>query len=88
MIFDPDKFNIRWLGAPMGEEAKIFLEALLRIGTMAPGLTEQAAAVLEKIDAPRKIKVFVSPLVRTAPSRHSMPSRPPWANRTSSPWKS
>jgi len=61
IVFDPDHYNIRWLGAPMGEEAKIFLEALLRIGTQKPGLNEQAAAVLNKIDAPRSVKVFVSP---------------------------
>ena len=61
MVFDPDHYNIRWLGAPMGEEAKIFLEALLRIGTQKHGLNEQAAAVLKKIDAPRKVKIFVSP---------------------------
>jgi len=61
IVFDPDNYNIRWLGAPMGEEAKIFLEALMRIGTQKHGLTEQAAGVLERIDAPRNVKVFVSP---------------------------
>jgi len=61
IVFDPDNYNIQWLGAPMGEEAKIFLEALLRIGTQKAGLSEPAAAVLEKIDGPRNIKVFVSP---------------------------
>jgi thioredoxin reductase (NADPH) len=61
IVFDPDNYRIQWQGAPVGEEAKIFLEALLRIGTRKAGLNEQAAAVLEKIDAPRNIKVFVSP---------------------------
>jgi len=61
IVFDPDNYNIRWLGAPMGEEAKIFLEALMRIGTQSSGLNEQAAAVLERIEAPRNVKVFVSP---------------------------
>ena len=61
IVFDPDNYNIQWQGAPMGEEAKIFLEALLRIGTRKAGLNEQSAAVLAKIDGPRNIKVFVSP---------------------------
>ncbi len=61
IVFDPDNYNIQWLGAPMGEEGKIFLEALLRIGTQRAGLNEQSAAVLSKINAPRNIKVFVSP---------------------------
>ena len=33
MVFDPARYNIRWLGAPLGEEGRIFLEVLLRIGT-------------------------------------------------------
>ncbi len=61
IIFDPDNYNVKWLGAPMGEEAKIFLEALLRIGTQHAGLNEQSTAVLEKIIAPTAVKVFVSP---------------------------
>jgi len=61
IVFDPDNYNIRWLGAPMGEEAKIFLEALMRIGTQTSGLNEQAAGVLKRIEATRNVKVFVSP---------------------------
>ena len=60
LVFDPDRYNIRWLGAPMGEEGRIFLEVLLRIGTGKSDLNEAADAVLKKIDQPRQVKVFVS----------------------------
>jgi len=60
LVFDPDRYNIRWLGAPMGEEGRIFLEALLRIGTDKSDLNESAMGVLKKIDQPRELKVFVS----------------------------
>jgi thioredoxin reductase (NADPH) len=60
MVFDPARYNIRWLGAPLGEEGRIFLEVLLRIGTGNSDLNEAAAAVLKKIDQPRQVKVFVS----------------------------
>ena len=60
MVFDPDRYNVRWLGAPLGEEGRIFLEVLLRIGTGKSDLNEAAAAVLKKIDQPRQLKVFVS----------------------------
>lgn len=60
LIFDPDRYHIRWLGAPLGEEGRIFLEVLLRIGTGKSDLNEAAQAVLKKIDQPRHVKVFVS----------------------------
>ncbi|BBO90249.1 FAD-dependent oxidoreductase [Desulfosarcina ovata] len=60
LVFDPDRYNIRWLGAPLGEEGRIFLEVLLRIGTGKSDLNEAAMEVLKKIDQPRHVKVFVS----------------------------
>jgi thioredoxin reductase (NADPH) len=60
LVFDPDRYHIRWLGAPLGEEGRIFLEVLLRIGTATSDLNEAAATVLKKIDQPRQVKVFVS----------------------------
>jgi thioredoxin reductase (NADPH) len=60
LIFDPDRYNIRWLGAPMGEEGRIFLEALILIGSRKSNLNGQSLQVLKKIDQPRNIKVFVS----------------------------
>ncbi len=60
LVFDPDRHNVRWLGAPLGEEGRIFLEVLLRIGTGKSDLSEAAIGVLKKIDQPRHVKVFVS----------------------------
>ena len=60
LVFDPDRYNVRWLGAPLGEEGRIFLEVLLRIGTGNSDLNEAALGVLKKIDQPRNLKVFVS----------------------------
>ncbi len=60
LVFDPDRYNVRWLGAPLGEEGRIFLEVLLRIGTGNSDLNEAAMGVLKKIDQPRRVKVFVS----------------------------
>ncbi|MDL2329800.1 FAD-dependent oxidoreductase, partial [Desulfosarcina sp. OttesenSCG-928-A07] len=60
LVFDPDHYAIRWQGAPMGEEGRILLEAILRIGTGKSGLEPAALAVLEKMNGPRKVKLFVS----------------------------
>jgi thioredoxin reductase (NADPH) len=60
LVFDPERYNVRWLGAPLGEEGRIFLEVLLRIGTGNSDLNDAAMSVLNKIDQPRHLKVFVS----------------------------
>ena len=60
LVFDPDRYNIRWLGAPMGEEVRIFLEALILIGFQKSNLNEQSIQVIKKINQPRDIKMFVS----------------------------
>ncbi len=60
LVFDPERYNVRWLGAPLGEEGRIFLEVLLRIGTGKSDLNDSAMTVLKKIEQPRQVKVFVS----------------------------
>jgi thioredoxin reductase (NADPH) len=60
ILFDPDNFNIRWLGAPLGEEARLFLEAVLLLGSRDSGLNDDAKRILSRIDSPRHIKVFIS----------------------------
>jgi thioredoxin reductase (NADPH) len=60
LVFDPDRYSIRWLGAPLGEEGRIFLEALILMGLQKSNLNEQSRQVIKRIDGPRDIKVFVS----------------------------
>lgn len=61
LLIDPDRYNIRWIGAPVGEEGRTFLETLLLVGMGKSNLNEQAAKIIQKIEDPRDIKVFVSP---------------------------
>ena len=60
LVFEPERYNIRWLGAPLGEEARIFIEALLLIGMGQSNLSEESLKALQKLDSPRNVKVFVS----------------------------
>ena len=69
ILFDPERYSIRWLGAPMGEEGRTFLEALLLIGTANSGLSEQSLKVLDKIESKRDVKVFVSPTCPYCPQQ-------------------
>ncbi len=60
MVLAADTYNIRWLGAPLGEEGRIFLEALIMIGTRESRLSGQSLRIIKGLDTPRQIKIFVS----------------------------
>ncbi len=61
LLLNPEKYRIRWLGAPVGEETKSFVEALMMMGYGQVNMEAQAEKILGEIDSPRHIKVFVSP---------------------------
>ena len=61
LLINPDEYDIRWMGAPMGEEARTFIELLLLVGQKNSSVSQQSAKVLSRLDAPRTIKIFVSP---------------------------
>jgi len=61
LLIAPEQYAIRWLGAPMGEEARTFLETLILVGSGNSQLSDQSIGVIKKIDSPRNVKVFVSP---------------------------
>ena len=69
LLIAPDEYSIRWLGAPMGEEARTFLETLILVGLGKSQLSEQSMNVIKKIDSPRNIKVFVSPTCPYCPQQ-------------------
>jgi len=61
LLIAPERYSIRWIGAPMGEEARTLLETLILVGLGKSRLSDQSLNVAKKIDSPRNIKVFVSP---------------------------
>lgn len=52
---------LRLTGAPLGEEAKVLVEAALLLGSGRSGLSEPSKKDLANLDGPRRIRVFVSP---------------------------
>ncbi|MFO7708930.1 MAG: FAD-dependent oxidoreductase [Desulfobacterales bacterium] len=60
LLVAPDRYSIRWLGAPMGEEARTLLETFMLVGLGRSNLNEQSQKVLRRIDSARQVKVFVS----------------------------
>jgi thioredoxin reductase (NADPH) len=69
LLFDPEKYAIRYLGVPYGEEARTFLGILLLLGRGESTLSEQSAKIVQKIDSPRLIRLFVSPTCPYCPDQ-------------------
>jgi len=69
LLFEPDKYNIRWYGGPLGEEGRTFLELLIYLGLGKSNLSDQSLDVLNKIQEPRQVKVFVSPTCPYCPQQ-------------------
>jgi len=68
-LFAPERYSIRYMGTPFGEEGRTFLGALILIGSGTGSLSEQSRKVLKKIDSPRDVKVFVSPTCPYCPEQ-------------------
>jgi thioredoxin reductase (NADPH) len=60
LLFDPEHFRIRWQGAPMGEEGRAFVEALVMMGYRKSNISDQSKKMLERIQSKRDVKLFVS----------------------------
>jgi len=69
LLFDPEHFKIRWLGAPVGEESKTLVVALQMMGYRNTELNPNSLKILQKIREPRSIKVFVSPTCPYCPQQ-------------------
>ncbi|MGE5256298.1 MAG: FAD-dependent oxidoreductase [Hyphomicrobiales bacterium] len=69
LLIAPDRYAIRWRGAPMGEEARTFLETLILVGLGQSNLSEASRKVIHRIDSPRQIKLFVSPTCPYCPQQ-------------------
>ena len=60
ILIHPEKYRIKWLGAPLGEEGRIFVEAMIMVGFSQSNISQQSLKVLNEIAEPRHIKLFVS----------------------------
>jgi len=61
LVFAPEKYSIKYLGLPLGEEGRTLIETLILIGLGRSQLSDQAGKVIAGINEPRKVRVFVSP---------------------------
>jgi thioredoxin reductase (NADPH) len=69
LIFDPDRYSMRYLGVPFGEEARTLVGMILLLGFRTGNLSEQSEKVMQKIGSKREVKVFVSPTCPYCPDQ-------------------
>ncbi|THB66934.1 MAG: hypothetical protein D6E12_09535 [Desulfovibrio sp.] len=61
MLVSKDDFGIRFVGAPLGEEGRAFVESVLRVSSRESGLSPTSAQILEELGDKRHVRVFTSP---------------------------
>ena len=69
LLINPDRFRIKWLGAPVQEESRSFVQMLLMIGGVEGGLSDQSRKIMDAIDGRRRLKLFTSPTCPYCPQQ-------------------
>jgi thioredoxin reductase (NADPH) len=70
VLIAPDRYRIRYTGAPVGEEGRSFLIALMMASTNTGLLAEESIArIKDKLREKRDIQVFVSPTCPYCPQQ-------------------
>lgn len=61
LCINPDDYHVRFLGAPLGEEGKALITAIMLASLKMSGLSDTSAQLLESLNEERLAQVFVSP---------------------------
>ncbi|MBN1281254.1 MAG: FAD-dependent oxidoreductase [Candidatus Thermoplasmatota archaeon] len=60
MLIQPQTYKIRYIGAPMGEEGRSFIETLLLVSQKQSNLSAASKKMLAQLKDPRDVQVFVT----------------------------
>lgn len=71
LLLSPARCHIRYLGAPLGEEARTLIETIMRLSLGKSGLTQISRQLLQELDEKRHIQVFVNPACPYCPGQVS-----------------
>jgi len=67
LLIAPDKYKIRFTGAPVGEEGRSLIMMILMASTGSAIISDKSIKRLMELKEPRDIKVYVSPLCPYCP---------------------
>jgi thioredoxin reductase (NADPH) len=60
VLFNPEKYSIRYTGAPFGEESRSFIDAIIMISNRKSFLSKESKKMLSELKESRDVKVFVT----------------------------
>lgn len=69
LCVNPDDYHIRFLGAPLGEEGKAFITAIVLVSLGLHNMSDMSQSLLEPLDEERLAQVFVSPTCPYCPGQ-------------------
>lgn len=69
VLLEPERLRVRFVGAPLGEEGRTFLSALLMVSRGDSGLTQASRDLLKNLEDARLVKVFVTPTCPYCPGQ-------------------
>lgn len=69
ILVAPDRFDIRFTGAPAGEEGRSFIETIALCSLGTSGLRQTSRDLLAKLTEKRQVRVFVSPTCPYCPGQ-------------------
>ena len=61
ILFNPDRYDIRFMGAPMGEEGRSLVATVMMVSTGRGILSESILERIRGLKDPREVMVFVTP---------------------------
>jgi thioredoxin reductase (NADPH) len=71
ILIEPERYRIRYTGAPAGEEGKSLIETVLHVSARDSGLAKESREMLAGLSEPRHIRVFVNPTCPYCPMQVS-----------------
>lgn len=69
ILIAPEKYSIRYTGAPVGEEGRSFIMALLMVSTGKTFVSDDSRQRLKRLKDKRHVRVFVSPTCPYCPQQ-------------------
>ncbi|NDV26271.1 FAD-dependent oxidoreductase [Desulfovibrio sp. JC010] len=69
VLISPDEYDIRFLGAPAGEEGRALVEAINLASKGVDGISDHTQEILDPLEEDRLIKIFASPTCPYCPGQ-------------------
>jgi thioredoxin reductase (NADPH) len=61
VLVDPDRYRIRFTGAPLGEEGRSLVVSIIMASTRGVAISTESLKRLQDLTEPRRVQVYVSP---------------------------